>query len=319
MTLAATVIPWVRRLVKSPNPQDISDATILDYLNRFWVYNVPYRIQQFEFKTQYSFETTPNVDRYNAPIDLYNSFLAPALCDGLPITMTQSTAQLVNLFPLQVFNQNSGQVGDGSGGPYAWTIAQAPFLRGHTDQLGNLSPSVYITTLDANNDLLEVTDDGNGALTGDGIGTVNYLTGAVSVTFNTPVPAGNIIYTQTQPYQAGRPSCVLYYNQVFTLRTVPDRAYLLTFNAYLTPAAFANTSESMTFQWMADYLAHGTARMILKDLGDQEQLALYEPYFMEQERLVLRRTIRQDSNTRVYTIFQNQAQNQTGYGYNKQF
>ena len=82
------IILYVRRILKQPNPEDISDTTIGDYLNRFYVYDVPARIQLFDMKTQYTLELTPFTDQYNAPvvymsngaiIPTYNTYLTPAI------------------------------------------------------------------------------------------------------------------------------------------------------------------------------------------------------------------------------------------------
>lgn len=310
MIVVSDVIKWTRRLIKDSNAQSISDSTVLDYLNRFYLYDVPYRIQQFELKTQYSFDTQPNIDRYNLPINTYNSLLSPCFVDGLQMMMSQSTSQFNRYFPSLVFNANQA-VGNG-GASYAFTQSSIPFVRGHTDVLGNVSPAVYVTAQSVGGINMVLTDDGLGNFTGDGSGTVNYLTGVFSVIFNAAVGPGNPVRTQTVPYTAGRPQAALFYNNVITLRPVPDRPYLITFDAYLTPSAYLSTGAGVTFNWMADYLAHGTARRILKDLGDVELLQYNEPFFMEQERQVLRRTTRQNSNTRTATIFQAQTGNSQG-------
>ena len=306
MVVVANVLTYTRRLIKDNNAQSISDATILDYLNRFYLYDVPYRIQQFELKTQYSFDCQPNVDRYNLPIDTYNSILAPCFVDGQQVSMMQSTSQFSRVFSSQLYNIDQA-TGTGTTGTFSFTASSIPFTRGHTDVLGNISPAVYVTGQSvAGNDLV-LTDDGNGNLTGDGTGTVNYLTGSFSLSFNAFIASGEMVRTQTLPYTAGRPQAVLFFNNVITLRPVPDKPYLITFDAYLTPSAFLNTGASVIFSWMADYLAHGTARRILKDLGDIELLQYNETFFQEQERQVLRRTIRQNSNVRTATIFSAQT------------
>ncbi len=306
--LVSNILQWVRRLIKLPNPQSISDATILEYLNRFYLYDMPYRIQLFDLRTKYSFETEPNIDKYNAPINSFNSILSPCTVDNVIAIMSQSTAQFYNLYNLQYFNAQNIEA-SGSPGPYNFMLQNAPFVRGHVNNLGitqGLDPSVYITATDDAGNQLQLNDDGSGNLIGDGTGTVNYLTGSVSLTFSSPTTAGTTINSQVIPYQAGRPVAVLFYDNVFTVRPVPDRAYLISFDAYLTPAQFLLTTESITFDWMGDYLAYGTARRILQDFGDVELLAYNEPFFKEQEKHVLRRTTRQNSNVRVATIFTGQ-------------
>ena len=311
MVVVSDVIRWTRRLIKDSNAQSISDTTILDYLNRFYLYDIPYRIQQFELKTQYSFDSQPNIDRYNLPIDTYNSLLTPCFVDGLQMIMSQSNSQFNTYFPSLISNGTQA-VGDGATAAYAFTQAGIPFIRGHADVLGNVSPGVYVTAQAVGGANMVLTDDGVGNLVGSGTGTVNHLTGAFAFTFNFPVAVNQPVRTQTIPYTAGRPQAALFYSNVITLRPVPDKPYLITFDAYLTPSAFLNTGAGVTFNWMADYLAHGTARRILKDLGDVELLQYNEPFFMEQERQVLRRTSRQNSNTRVSTLFQAQTGNAQG-------
>lgn len=81
----------------------------------------------------------------------------------------------------------SGVLGDGTAGPYSITTpANTGILPG---SLSISEPTTPQT----------VTDDGFGNLTGDGTGTVNYLNGTISVTFNAAVGIGNAInltYTQ---------------------------------------------------------------------------------------------------------------------------
>jgi hypothetical protein len=81
-------------------------------------------------------------------------------------------------------------------------------------------------------------------------------------------------------------------------------------DAYLTPAAFLNTGASLPFAYMAEYLARGAARKILSDTGDVEQFMFYEPLFIEQDRLVWKRSQRQFTSTRTGTIF-SELQSQT--------
>lgn len=81
----------------------------------------------------------------------------------------------------------SGVVGDGTPGPY--TI-NTPANTGILPLTLTLNDPVSVQT---------VTDDGFGLLVGDGTGTVDYLTGAISVTFTNPIAMGdpiNIAYTQ---------------------------------------------------------------------------------------------------------------------------
>lgn len=324
--LLSEILTYVRRIIKQPNQQDVSDATLQDYVNRFYVYDVPARIQLFDLKTQFSLELQPNVDQYNAPITIlpsgavipvYNVFETPAFIDGYKIVWQQSVESFTRLFP-NLMQNNFQQNGTGVAGPYAFNIANSPIVRGHRDQnlqpgtnLGLLTSNVYINTVDVGGNNIYAQDDGNGILlssvTGLPIGNINYLTGAVTnLNFGVVIPTTSAINSQSIPYSAGRPQAVLFFDNEFRFRPIPDKPYVFMCDAYYTPSAYLTTSDSVVYRWMTEYLARGTARKILTDYGDVEQLALYEPYFREQENFVLRRTTRQNSVTRVATIYTGQ-------------
>ncbi len=406
--LLSDIITYVRRIIKQPNEEDVSDDTISDYVNRFYIYDMPARIQILDLKARFNLELSPNIDQYNAPITYlpngvviptFNSYLTPAYIDGYQIVMQQSHDQWFKLFPNRMENGQFA-VGNGFQGPYNFNFDNIPVVRGHRDQnikpnatytatISNVTPGattlitavnnfsagqfvniigvvgvtgginggpfiitaataytftialatggayvsggiatvfvqgniglleswVYVTAQDANGITMIAQDDGAGNLIGDVAptlapppsNTVNYLTGAISVNFVRPVAAGVSINAQFIPYSAGRPQAVLLYDNTFSFRPIPDRPYLFQIDAYYNPAAFLSTEDSVPYRWMAEYFARGTARKILTDYGDAEQLAFYEPYFREQENFVLRRTTRQNSNVRTATIYQGQT------------
>lgn len=345
---------YARRILKQPNQEDISDVTLGDYLNRFYIYDVPARIQLFDAKVIYSLELEPFIDQYNAPITYlpggaviptYQTFLVPAYVDGYKIIMEQSHAQWMNLSPNKFLNQYQ-QNGTNSQGPYDFIMTQVPVVRGHRDQnvlpqgtnmtpfgapVGLLTSNVLITAIDENGNLNVAQDDptnysflgGQNLDYGEGnlicfdplnpdnppsiIGTVNYITGAVSVTFPYTIPSTSPINYQCIPYAPGRPEAVFYFDNTFSFRPIPEKPYYFQIDAYYTPAAFLNTSNAVPYRYMTEYLARGLARKVMQDYGDVEQLQFYEPMFREQETYVLRKTYRQISNSRVATIYQNQT------------
>jgi hypothetical protein len=414
--MVSEIFLYARRILKQPNPEDISDSVLADYLSRFIVYDVPARVQLFDFKTQYTLELTPNIDQYNAPVTIlpggaviptYQTYITPAYIDGYQIVMQQSHDQWMKLFPNRVYNQYQ-QNGTGISGPYNISLYEPPVIQGHVDQnvqpsLGISSPitnitqatqavvtsvnsftpgqfvvisgvvgmtqlngntyqvvnstgssftlnvnstgfgaytsggvasitinvnnqglltsSVYVSAFDVNNNLNVAQDLPINYTTGSMIqydplnpgnppsivGTVNYLTGAITVTFLYQIPSTSQINSQSIPYSAGRPQAVFFFDNTFTMRPIPDKPYLFQIDAYYNPAAFLASSNAIPFRFMTEYFARGTARKILQDYGDVEQLQLYEPFFREQENFVLRKTYRQNSNTRVATVFQGQT------------
>src|SRR6185369_7123180 len=100
MNVLNSVITYVRRIIKSPSDAVISDALIVDYINRFVTMDVDARIQLFDLRTNYQFITTPGVDRYNMPLysiqtelgpqeisyyPVYQGFMDPCFVNGIQI------------------------------------------------------------------------------------------------------------------------------------------------------------------------------------------------------------------------------------------
>lgn len=134
--------------------------------------------------------------------------------------------------------------------------------------------------------------------------TINYQTGiATNVYFPSAIPNGNNITAQGYFFQSGLPRGILFYNNVLTLRSPPAQQYLVELDAYLSPAAYLNGSSAIQFAYMSEYIARGAARKILSDTGDMEQLQFYEPFFIEQEMLVWKRSQRQWTATRTETLY----------------
>lgn len=195
----------------------------------------------------------------------------------------------------------------------------------------NVSPAVYFTSIGADGSSIVVCDSGQflesnvnyGLLMEPGAApfgnlplggpvpnysitqnTINYFTGvAENVYFPAAIPAGQNINAQCYYFQAGLPRGILFYNNTLTLRSPPDRQYLVELDAYLSPCAFFSTEAAIPFGYMAEYIARGAARKILSDTGDVEQFQFYEPLFREQELLVWKRSQRQWTATRTETIY----------------
>ncbi len=340
--------------------------------------DVDARMQLFDMKKTYQFQTQPGVDRYNMPYynvqtqpgsqtigsyPVYQGFVSPAYINGIQVPLQTQKGSFFNIWPNIVQNTVTSTVGDGTSGPYTITIPLSPnnqtplnnpvnaILRGHVDTTGiiatglnidppvvssfntsipttSVTPAVYFTVTNTDGTNIVICDSGqflqgaqnygllmtpgvapfgNTALPGTystTVNTINYLTGvATGVTFPVAIPAGAQIYAQFYYFQTGLPRSLLFYDNTLTLRSLPDKQYLVELDAYLTPCAFLNTESAIPFGYMAEYLARGAARKILSDTGDIEQFQFYEPLFKEQELLVWKRSQRQWTNDRTQTIY----------------
>lgn len=382
MNLLSDIITYVRRIIKSPSNAQITDNLLIDYINRFWLMDVDARVQLFDLKTKYQFQTTAGIADYNMPLydvqtepgsqtiasfPMYQGFTQTCYANGIQIPFYTQREGFWNLWPNYIQSLPEAATGNGSTGPYQISLPFFPAIPGHVDMSGiiatgsNQDPplvssgpstsfittipttSVYsgvyfiatgengqnITVADSGQFLSDNTDGdlygllmqpgnaplGNLPLTGGystTSNTVNYTTGIANVTFPVAIPDGVPIQAQCYFYQQGVPRGLLYYNNFISLRPPPDIPYLIEIDAYLTPAAFLNSSSAIPFGYMAEYIARGAARKVLADTGDIEQFQFYEPLFKEQETLVWKRSQRQFTSTRTGTIF-SQTQGQTNY------
>ena len=162
MMLLSDIITYVRRIIKSPSNAVISDNLIIDYINRFYIVDLDARIQLFDLKTKYQFQTTPAIDKYNMPLysvqtqpgnqtigmfPVYQGFTGPAYINGVPVPLYTQKNQFFNIYPNVVQNLGVVATGDGSSGPYDIQIPILPgstppnppldgVLRGHIDITG---------------------------------------------------------------------------------------------------------------------------------------------------------------------------------------
>ncbi len=138
----------------------------MDYINRFWIIDVDARIQLFDLKTKYQFQTSPGYDQYNMPLyglqqssgtnplqpsisyyPVYQGFLDPVFVNGIQVPFQTDKTTFFNIWPNIVQQMNVVTVGNG-GKTYSFTFPIAPnnsnpittpfqyILRGHVDIQG---------------------------------------------------------------------------------------------------------------------------------------------------------------------------------------
>lgn len=304
-------------------------------------YNMPlYGVNQYPTQSEYGGQ---EINSY----PVYQGFMDPAFVNGIQVPFYTQRDAFYKVWTPYVQTLQTGGTGDGTTGPYDLALPFFPALSGHIDITGiiavgssidpivgialdtsvpitSLNPGVTIVAQDASNALMTVTDSGQFTTGNQQIGflqyssgstlieagTVNYVTGEVSVTFPDDVPDGNDIQVNCYFYEPGIPRAVLYYNNVISILPPPNVAYYVEVDAYLSPAAFLNGASPIQFAYMTEYVARGAARKILLDTGDMEQFQINEPIFLEQEQLVWKRSQRQFTACRTGTIFSDlQSQN----------
>lgn len=143
---------------------------------------------------------------------------------------------------------------------------------------------------------------------------INYKTGQYSITFDSAPGVGQPINSQVVPQICSLPQGLLYYDNTFFVRPIPDQPYRIQFEAYKRPAALLQQNQSPQLEEWWQFIAYGAARKILQSRMDLETVQLIEPEFREQERLCLRRTIVQYTNERTATLYTEQSSHGSGNG-----
>jgi len=341
----------VRRITGRPSASQITDAEIDDYVNTFYRFDLPEHLRLQNLLINYEFNTRPNISVYDFPRDTYLTNMPPVYIGGYESHMTQSRANFFRTNPQLNLLQQSLATGDGTVGPYTGTISQTPIITGYKPN----PPGAFSDSSIAGNDIaaadlkwnvlisaagtpdptsgippdITLVDDGQGNLFDPSDlstnpaarrGTVNYLTGAVSITnFIVGVPSGNAINVQAIPYNAARPQSVIFFEDQFILYPVPDQAYTVQFEVYKYPTALAASTDDPQLQEWWQLLAYGACDKIFADNADFEDLEKFRPLLKEQLNLVQRRTIVQQTSERTSTIYEDQYQFPAQYPFGNLF
>lgn len=306
-TLAA-IQTKVRRITRSPSEAQLSTDQINEYINTFVLYDMPERLRLFALKTTLTFYTEPFIDTYETnttdptnPLyqfkDRYITVHDPIYIAGYPSFFTQSRSQFFGIYPMVSNIASIGTSGDGSTTAFSGTLANVPILRNN----------VLFESVTTANTGVKLIDDGLGALTGDGTGTINYVTGAFTLNFTTAPAVGQAINSQTVPYVASLPQSLLFYDEKFTLRPVPDQVYAVNMEVYIRPTELLDDDQSPNLQEWWQYIAYGAIKKVFEDRVDMESVAKIMPEFQKQERLIESRTLVQQTNTRTATIYTEQT------------
>lgn len=143
---------------------------------------------------------------------------------------------------------------------------------------------------------------------------INYMTGQYSITFTTPPAPGVPINSQTIPTNPTRPQAILFYDGNFTLRPVPDQPYRIDMEVFVQPTELLANGQTPELSEWWQLIAFNAAKKIFEDQMDYDSLNQMMPSLKEQERLVLRRTIVQQTTQRASTIYSEQSSVGGGYG-----
>ena len=322
----------VRRLTRSPSEALLTTDDLNNYINTFLLYNLPTNLRLFSLRTKLKFFTQPGIDTYgtstdpnNALYDFQNKYMTvhPSVyVSGIPAFFTQLPDVFYGNYPPASTTIDTTLRGNGTSGPFVGNLqtvnfgSQSPIINGRVNALQN---TVLFSCLDQNGTAMDVIDYPINNVTGnlnlpnqvDGsinsLGTINYVSGAFTLNFpsNTANNVDNVIWSNAYYYTAGLPLSVLYFDNKFNIRPVPDKSYPIELQADIIPTQFlaSNAQEHPQIKQWWQYISYGTAKLIFEDRQDMDSVAAIMDEFKEQEAMVNRTNLVQLANERTVTIY----------------
>lgn len=351
-TTLSNIITKVRSLTGTGNSFQLLDSTIQNYINSFYLYDLPAQFRNLKLKDKYTFNTIQGQDTYPFDSEHYTTIEMPCYCAKREIALFQDPWSFYGVnFNWQ--NQEFFATGAGNAGPYTGTTQASPLLRSVNTDPGALGAPILtypmskvqnvLITANTATSSINVVDDGKGNLLEifqmptnpyqtdqfnqtfyrNIVGTINYFTGVISIASNSlsqNIPQGNQIQIQYNPEQLNIPISILFFQNQFTLRPVPDKGYTIELTAYRQPTAVlmqslptssGNTAELN--EWW-ELLAAGAAKKIFEDRSDPDGIVMMDKLLKERYQVAQDRVYGQLGKQRVNTIFADQLQYNYGQG-----
>jgi len=270
-----------RTVVGAPSADQLSDDQVGALLNDYYVYTMPFELKEQITDQFLTFKTTPGIDIYAFPGGYFTDSPG-AYADGFPLVFYQDPDVFFQDWPQQYAVDNIA-TGDGATSSFSGGLQNPPVIIG----------SLFIAADDPTGSQQLLTDNGDGTLGGDGSGTINYLTGAYVTNFNSAPASSAVIYAKYQGYSGNRPQGVLFFNNEFTLRPVPDQAYQIQMQGYIKPTTLSNDGDTPLQNEWGPVIVYGAALMWFTTIGDMDNYDRVYPIFKRFENVALGRTVQQ--------------------------
>lgn len=337
--------------VSISNPSGIDD-----YINDYMLYDMPEDMRTLKLRDFYTFFTIPNCGTYSIPqnvIQIYD----PIYIDNYQFAWYQSPESFYRVWPELNFIDAAVATTDGIKTTYTFTLTQTVVQQGtivigltpNKDAPPAASPALETFTDQDQPIPLDIPIQqyfvNPGPLTGNfgGTGTIDYLSGVISITYKTAPPVGLNINAHYHPYVASRPRDIMFWQQQLFLRPIPNDTYAVKVMAYFLPTTVISAATNATqrpslyvdpattqtspptsttvqiqgftgnsgsaptdlpqFNEWWQLIAYGAAIKILVEDGDDSEAARLERIYDRQKLLAQRKTLKQLSNQRIMTRY----------------
>jgi hypothetical protein len=246
------------RNLTGTDPDSLTDAQLNDYINNYVQYTMPFELKnQIQIKW-IDFETKNGIDTYPFPVQgpfLTNS--PDAYSDGLKMAYYQDPNVFLQDWPA-IYNTDTPFIGNGILSGFTATTTANPIVVGS------------LIVADTNGTQI-ATDTGLGTFTGNisAAGSIDYVTGLYTVAFAMPVAAGIQVIAKYQSYTPTRPQAILFFEQMFTLRPIPDTVYAIRLEGFINPSGLTLDTDNPTQMEWGQCIAYGAAFDVFMDRGDK--------------------------------------------------
>lgn len=325
----------------------INTAVVYDFPEHLRTFNLrkeftfftnPY---QDEYPTDTaSFGTNP-LAQNNPLYDFQNKYLTvhpPAFIAGYQALWLQDRQRFFGIYPKVNFIQATANTGDGITTTFSGVIntQQSITPSNFQQNIALLQRQVLFSSVDTNLEGLALVDvpvidpaTGNTSVIGNlydpnsaayqaalanpptipfsGVNTINYATGAYTITFTAAPGASAPINSQTVPQVLALPQAILYYENKFVIRPIPDQPYRVNFEVYQAPTRLLETNSEPALKEYWQFISYLAAKKIFEDRMDMESVQMILPEFRNQMNLCNRRTLIQYTNDRTATIYAEQT------------
>lgn len=347
----------VRRMTARYDETQMTTAQIDYYINLAYTLRLPEQFRNIKLTKPYTFLTIPNVDTYDFiyeenPVSANPTQNAtaspgaiqitpPVYCQGYLLRYWQDKSTFYNRWPNLSVNQIINHGGDAAGVAYVGTIPSCPFYRAQLDIFGNVTEAAVIISASVPNvqsansgfvyTLTDVPQPNSGTpnlgllvdSNNNNVGMVNYLTGFYSFTpaNNAVIPSDAEIYAAVVPYQASRPTDMLFYNQQLVLRPCPLQVYQVEFQISQQPTQLISAGDAPELNEWWELICLLAAELIYTEFPDEQGMAYIQPMLDKQRSEAQRRTLKQLSTQRAQTIFSSPgwSRNVAGFFYGNEY
>jgi len=287
----------IRTIIGRDSIDEYSNSDLDTRINRYYQLVLPADLKLQKNHVFYEFFTTPNQAWYSFDDDTYTNIEPPCFINQHLLEYYQDPFlfRYASEPTINASTELRPWTGDGTTSVFSTTINY------------KITPKSFVATdnLETFIDTTETYTTSDVTITGSlgGSATINYSTGAISVSFATAPVSGQTIYVTLIQFVPSRPQSVLFYENRFTFSPTPDTVYRFKCKAFKVPDELSTADSRPALDEWGPLIAYGVSREIHADNGEMDAYAEVTALYREQLDYSMRRTNEQISQMTVKPNF----------------